>query len=318
MVMIDRRALIRGAAAIAGAVAFSSALMRSDAVLARPAAATDLSAFPESVYSGKEYSFTGPATISGGLARITLQNDGTMDHHLMLLKFNDGKSMADLQSAMQQGLAGLATLGSAVGGPGTVGAGQKSTVIIDLAAGDYVAMCLIPDDDGIPHAAKGMVLPISVTAPTATPAAAQPTADATIELTEYHFNGLPQTVTAGQGVWQVTNTGQQLHEMGIAKLAPGVTFDQVQAILSSSPATPMPGMPGMGTPAVGATDMSNPEATGAPFVSVGGAAPMQPGAAVWVAADFAAGDYFAICFVPDNGTGAPHFALGMIAPFSVS
>jgi hypothetical protein len=34
--------------------------------------------------------------------------------------------------------------------------------------------------------------------------------------------------------------------------------------------------------------------------------------------DLAAGDHFAICFVPDFETGAPHFALGMIAPFTVA
>jgi hypothetical protein len=44
---------------------------------------------------------------------------------------------------------------------------------------------------------------------------------------------------------------------------------------------------------------------------------MSPGFTVWSVLDFEPGDYFAICFVPDAESGAPHFALGMIAPFTV-
>jgi hypothetical protein len=45
---------------------------------------------------------------------------------------------------------------------------------------------------------------------------------------------------------------------------------------------------------------------------------MNPGYTNWAVLDFAPADYVAICFVPDPETGAPHFALGMIMPFSVS
>jgi hypothetical protein len=45
---------------------------------------------------------------------------------------------------------------------------------------------------------------------------------------------------------------------------------------------------------------------------------MSTGFTVWSVFDFEPGDYFAICFVPDPASGAPHFALGMIAPFTVT
>ncbi len=45
---------------------------------------------------------------------------------------------------------------------------------------------------------------------------------------------------------------------------------------------------------------------------------MNPGQTVWAPLDLTAGDCFAICFVPDTKTGAPHFMLGMIMPFTVN
>jgi hypothetical protein len=34
--------------------------------------------------------------------------------------------------------------------------------------------------------------------------------------------------------------------------------------------------------------------------------------------DLTVGDYLAICFIPELATGAPHYALGMIMPFTVA
>jgi hypothetical protein len=231
-----------------------------------------------------------------------------MDHHAMIFKLNEGKTADDFPAALAQGLPGLFALGTAVGGPGGIGPGQQATVIHDLAPGNYLVLCLIPDEDGIPHAAKGMVLPVTVTAGTGTGAA--PQADATITMMDFHFMGLPATVSPGAHVWEVTNQGQQVHELAIFKNAPGVTFEQVEAIFAAPEATPMAGMD-EGTPMAAETGPP-------PFASVAGLAPASPGAGGWIVLDLDAGDYFAICFVPDIDSGAPHFALGMISPFSVA
>jgi len=274
----------------------------------------DLSTYPEVVYTGVEYSFDGPAEFASGLTRVTFHNNGTMDHHVMMFKFNDGKSMADLPAAFEQGLPGLFAIGASIGGPGSIGGGLSTTVIQDVPAGNYVFLCLIPDDDGIPHAAKGMALPVTVTEGTST--ATAPKADGTIELMDFHFSGLPETVPAGQYVWEVKNAGQQLHEIVIYKNAPGVTFDQVKSILMASEATPAADMAGMDE---SATPEGTPMATqGAPFTGVSGWAPANPGMSGWIIVDLEAGDYFVICFIPDAATGAPHFALGMIQQLTVS
>ena len=100
-----------------------------------------------------------------------------MDHHGVLLKLHDGKSVADL--ATVKDLPGLFAVASSVGGPGGTGAKQTATVILNLEAGNYVLVCIIPDADGVPHMAKGMALPITVAAATGE-AAPAPVEDATL------------------------------------------------------------------------------------------------------------------------------------------
>src|SRR5699024_9188493 len=98
--------------------------------------------------------------------------------------------------------------------------GGQGTVIAWLDPGTYAVVCLIPDAEGVPHVAHGMLSMLEVTEAAST--AADPAADGTITLVEMTFEGLPAEVPAGQYVWQVTNGGTQLHEMVIMQLAPGV------------------------------------------------------------------------------------------------
>ena len=54
-----------------------------------------------------------------------------------------------------------------------------------------------------------------------------------------------------------------------------------------------------------------------PFVAVGGMQGLSNGASGYLNLDFAAGNYVAICNIPDPATGKPHSALGMVHPFTV-
>lgn len=271
-------------------------------------ATPDASAYPDVVYTSSEYKFEGPAQIQGGWVRVTLENSGKMDHHAMFLRLNDGKTPADLMAAAKTGIPGLLSVSTSVGGPGSIAGGQKSTVIMNLEPGMYVVVCVIPDADGVPHMAKGMALPVEVTKQGAG-AATEPVADASIDLADFKFENLPADVTVGRHIWKVTDVGKQLHELGIFKLAAGVTPDQFMAIMAAPP------------PAADASptaEMASPAAAGGPpFFEFAGAAPMNPGQVNWVDATFEPGDYVAICFVPDSATGKPHFTLGMIMPFTV-
>lgn len=307
--MVSRRTVLQGAGG--GAIALSIARFGGFAALAQDATPAAAGSYPSVAYTAKEYAFDGPATFAGGLTEVTFTNNGTMTHHGMFLLLNDGKTMADLgAAAAKDGIGGLLSVASSIGGPASIDPGLTTTVVLDFKAGNYVLVCVIPDDDGVPHMAKGMALPITVTAAPTTPAAA-PTADVTVELADFKFINLPASVKAGPQTWQIKNDGAQLHEIGIVKLAEGFTWEQFIALISQSPATPMPGM--------AATPAASPEASGPPpAVSFAGFAPMSAGYSGWTMFNLEPGNYGALCFVPDVKTGAPHFALGMQMAFSAS
>ncbi|MEJ7901370.1 MAG: hypothetical protein WKF63_05950, partial [Thermomicrobiales bacterium] len=300
---LTRRTAMKGLLAASAAGAFAAHGIGAFAQDATPGA----SDYPEVVIVGTEYAFDMPASVAGGWTRITLDNQGAMDHHAMLMRVNDGSTYEDLGAALQGGDFGaIFAVATSLGGP-MAGPGGTASVIADLEPGQYMAICVIPDDQGVPHVALGMAANFEVTDAVEADA---PVADARIELVEMMFHGAPAEIAAGPAVWEVANIGAQLHEMFIAQLAPGFTFEQISAMLLAPPeATPEGGM-----------DHASPEAAmmAPPFTNIGGVAPMSPGYTNYVPLEFTPGEYFAICFVPDPESGAPHAALGMIIGFTVA
>jgi uncharacterized cupredoxin-like copper-binding protein len=182
---------------------------------------------------------------------------------------------------------------AAVGGPGVVDPGLQNQVILELTPGQYVLLCFIPSHDGVPHVAKGMVRPIEVVTHSDHdhPGAPTPKADAAVKLLDFSFS-LPSEIKAGEQLWQVVNEGQQPHEIEILKLSEGKTMADIQAFMQSPQGAP-------------------------PFAAVGGFQAINPDASGWLLLDLEAGDYVAICYVPDSASGHAHAELGMVLPFSV-
>ena len=52
--------------------------------------------------SATDFAFAGPDSIAPGVTRITMVNAGTQSHHLILGRLDDGKTVADVQAAMQE------------------------------------------------------------------------------------------------------------------------------------------------------------------------------------------------------------------------
>jgi hypothetical protein len=263
-----------------------------------------------------DFAFEGPTEAPAGLMTVTMTNNGAEPHHAQLVRLNDGVTMEQFQAALQAGdPAAMFPLVTFVGGPAVVGPGAASQVILRLAAGSYVALCFVESPDGVPHLAKGMVFPFTVTGED--PGDPDPTATADVSLVDFGFE-LPASVAAGPQVWKVTNNGVEPHELALIKLDEGVTFDDFMAMMSAE-ATPEGGVE-MASPE-GGMDMATPDAGGEmgapPFTDVGGMQALASGLSGWVVLDLAPGEYVAICFVP-NAEGVPHFALGMVAGFTVS
>lgn len=300
---LSRRGLV-GIAVAGGLGGIRGLALGQAAVAARTGMPTaNQSDYPLVEIMAMDFSFAMPAEIPGGLTRFTLHNQGTFTHHVIFLRLHDGVTQAEIDAAASEpDYLPFFALGEPYGGPNAAPPGGTATAIVDLPAGDYQVFCVIGDDEEVPHYQHGMIAPLTVTkAPAALP---PPAADLTIALSDYAFTGLPTELPAGEQVWEITNTGPEIHELVVFRQSPGVTYEMVTSGFGIPPATP----------SASATPPPGP-----PFVDVGGVTPMGLGVTNWAVLDLTPGAYFAICFVlsPDHG-GAPHFAFGMIQPLTIT
>ena len=104
---------------------------------------------------------------------------------------------------------------------------------------------------------------------------------------------IPEGLKAGPVTMEVVNSGDQPHELVLMKLQDGKTLEDVRAWMEAGEEGPPPGEFGGGVQAIGG------------------------GQSTFVTMDLAAGNYIAVCFIPDPATGQPHFLLGMMDEFSV-
>ena len=231
-----------------------------------------------------------PDTIPAGATTIRLVNDGPEMHHVWLIRLEEGKTLQDLMDAMKQSPGALPAWAVEVGGPNTPVPGGVSAATLDLEAGNYVALCVIPARDGLPHIMKGMVRTLTVL-PNKTPAPL-PRADIVLTLNDYTFE-FDKPVTRGVQTIRIENAAQQSHEAVLVQLAPGKSALDVAHWLEH-PNGPPPATP------------------------LGGVTGFAPGEVNVIRHDFAPGRYGLICFVPDVKDGRAHVAHGMVTEFTVS
>jgi hypothetical protein len=282
-----------------------------DASTTDPAAELGLT-YPELQLVATDHAFEVVGQATAGHTLITLVNDGAEPHHAQLMLLNEGQTFETVQAALSQSPDAIFGLGQFVGGPSSADPGGRSQVILDLAAGQYLALCFIAGDDGVPHLAKGMVQVFAVAAATGE-AAEAPQAAVTVTMRDMAFD-LPTQVAAGPQIWEIVNDGPQPHEIALLKLAPGLTPEQALAIFAGPPASPE-AEHDTATHEAGAG--TAPAVAGPPFTSAGGMQGMAAGLRGWAVLDLEPGNYLAVCFIPDPATGQPHVALGMVGSFTV-
>ncbi len=263
---------------------------------AAPAAATASATVEPTIVNviTRDYSFEAPDTITAGMVSLRLLNKGPEPHHIQLMRLKDGKTFADFATGMKNMKpdSPLPPWVEMVGGPNAPSdTTNGQSVTQDLAAGSYVLMCAIPSPDHIPHFAKGMIRPLTVT-PATGPAATVPTADIRVTMSDYAWDVQP-AISAGKHVVRLENAAEQPHEMLIVKLAPGKTAMEFAGWVES-----MQGPP--------------------PAMLMGGTTAMAKGGVAYVPIDLAPGEYALICFIPDAKDGKPHVAHGMVKSFTVS
>jgi uncharacterized cupredoxin-like copper-binding protein len=271
---------------LAGAVA----ACRAD----RPSPTTDAAVPSASVapitVTATDFKLDMPATIPAGAVNLRLVNSGKELHHAQIVRLDQGKTVADLETAMKHEGPPPPWL-HFLGGPNGIAPGQEATGMTSLAPGKYVLLCLIPGADGVPHLVKGMIQPFEVTAGGAE--AALPAASDTIQLSDYAFESA-RPITPGQHTFLVTNSGPQPHELVLVRMAPGKTVKDFGAWATTG---------GMKGPP--------------PALPLGGVAVIDHGESGVFTADLAPGDYGLICFVPDSKDGKLHLMHGMMKQITV-
>ncbi len=236
----------------------------------------------------KEDQFQAPSTAPAGATRITLENQGTQVHHAVFVRLDRGKTLTDFVAAMKTEHApAWATF---VGGPDAAVPGGRSQATIDLPAGRYLIVCMIPNAEGVPHMMMGMMKALTVTAASG-PAPAMPAADLTVDMKDYSYT-FSKPPTAGTHTLMVKNTGTQWHELEPARLKPGKTLQDLMAWGQKLDGPP-------------------------PATLLGGVSPMSPGREGEMTVDFTPGQYVFLCFLPDAKDGQVHAAHGMVKAFDI-
>lgn len=232
-----------------------------------------------------DYKFDAPDQIPAGMVTVHLIDNGSEMHHVAFVKLNDGKTMADVEQAMKtQGPMPTWAVDHGGVNPPRPGGGMASATQL-LEPGNYALLCFVPSSDGVPHFAKGMVRPLTVTTSTNAPAPA-PVADIVMTLNDYTFT-TSKPITAGKHTIRIENAGTQSHELMLARLVPGKKASDVPT-WAEKPNGPPPAEPIGGVPAI------------------------AKGTSAFITADFTPGDYAFVCFLPDAKDGKPHFMHGMV------
>lgn len=244
---------------------------------------------PVVTITAHDYYFDPIPDIPSGVVDLRLHNTGKDFHHAAMFRLTGGHTAAEFAAAMKNpGPPPMWAIPTP--GPNAPVLGGTSNSIAELTPGNYIVMCFIDTNGGVPHFIKGMWRAFRVV-PSANKSKA-PKADINITLFDYGFKFVP-TITPGNHLFHITNNGPQLHEIEFFLLDPGKTAKELHDWAFTTMMTKSPAQP------------------------VGGVVNIPPGAHPEFRATMNPGNYVAICFIPDSKDGQPHILHGMEYAFEV-
>jgi hypothetical protein len=262
--------------------------------VSEPGGGTETPARPEVTFSAGGFNLDVPAEVPSGFVDIRVQSiEGEADGaaHLLLARINDDVTDEEFDAAMSND-EDLFQYAEVVGGNGTITAGDRTALTLELAEGRYVAINIFfPDPTGGPQFAFDRFAVVDQGNE-----AEAPDDEGTIDVGPEMRITVPEGFDA-TGVWRFENLDQELvHEAAAVRLAPGATAETLVQWFHT-----MEGPP----PILGE------------FGSMGAIGPGNEGWIDFDASPLEAGDYALVCFIPGDD-GIPHVAQGMIAGFTVS
>ena len=92
-----------------------------------------------------------------------VNDDPTLLHEAAMARLAEGKTMDDVIAWGQAGFAGELPFDGEFGSMGALGPGEQGwTTLVPPGPGNYVLICFVPDESGMPHLGNGMVVPFTV------------------------------------------------------------------------------------------------------------------------------------------------------------
>jgi hypothetical protein len=255
-------------------------------------------------FDATEYSFEIRPDASTGLrpgwTLVRFDNIGVEAHQVMFARVKDGVDTAQLAAAASGDSSGASAIEfvDMIGGVSYIGASHETTALVYLPSGSILAMCYVPDGNGVAHALMGMTSTLNVSVEpegvtSTAPALGDEQVLGTIELSADGYQ-IPEDLRTGW--YHIENTDSVLHEMSLLRLARSITPEQTQVLVEDLAAN--------ATPQVG-------------LEAVGGMGAISAGFDGYLYLDLTPGDYLAVDFMPDPGEPRPHMLDGYHHTFTI-
>jgi hypothetical protein len=169
-------------------------------------------------------SFEVPDGLESEPVSLTLQNEGKQVHRAFFARLNQGVTEEDVRSALSKGPDALFPLLTLAGNMPEVKAGDTSEIGMLFPEGDYIV--IDPEVKGPPplqffevSAASGAEVE-------------EPPADYSVETGDFYFE--ISDPSSGEAIVEITNVGEQSHEVGIGRGANG-EGEEVTTIFAPAP-----------------------------------------------------------------------------------
>ncbi|MDQ3692331.1 MAG: hypothetical protein M3464_01710 [Chloroflexota bacterium] len=269
--------------------------------------------YPDLVVSTDGTDFDLPEEIEAGRYRVVLENSGDLSADLEFFQLPEGTTVDDYQAAFESASEDFAVpdwfFETVFNGGPVTAPGATGEVVLDLTPGEWVVNLYAYDDTEEGPGGDFANLPKTIMVTGEMPALDEPAGAITIDMVEMDFI-LPESISAGPQIWGLVNAGEQPHHMILAQVPDGTTEEQVLELVNAM----------FGPPAASPVAGATPVETALSFEDVTDvfeSLVLSSDRVNWVEVDLAPGTYVAICFLPDEETGIPHIALGMLDVFMV-
>lgn len=267
-----------------------------------PTAADSLLAglgYPELVITTDGTTSDAPSELPAGRYHLVLNNTNeALSVDLELYQVPDGMTFDELEAEFAATdpesfeppaiFYQLTIAGGALTDPGSSG-----DVVVDLTPGDWAFNLFAYSDESD---APPTNMPTQVTVTGEMPELTDPAVDVTANMIDLAFE-MPDVVSAGPAIWQVTNSGAFPHFLLIESYPEPVTNDQIEATIAMF----------LGTPSATPEAVLDPEQ----FIENGGTLVLSSGQTNWIDVDLEPGQYMVFCFISGPGDVPIHAAMGM-------